>query len=367
MPNSSDVEESSLVRLHPIEGGVTAKMDDQTFQGASPDAFFGLDIYDPSTVRLVTRKLNVNIDINPLLFPSADFFRYFTCGPSQADPFKCEALKRTKKCVIHGDADTGLLAHPQLIELLNQENLKTVDSSTLGFVVNKIRYEYDSVGVAANPGYLPVETRLSSHLEIKFRVVSGSDFHELLCLNIHLHPKKERLHDQAAVLARLSAAIRLFYAELQVLRDPPLLRGAPLLQTRLREVLTLNLDNFEGKQFSCLNEISVSALKRYRSAEPYKLTHATRNMAVLVEAVVSKKTGSSPRTGGAASVAAPRGCVPSVPSVARPPAIRSYSEVLASGTACKVPAAGSESGPKLNDREAFPDLSSCVPVKPKGR
>ena len=359
MPNSSDVEENNLVRLHPNEGGVTAKMDDQTFKGASPDAFFGLDIYDSSVVRVVTRKLNVNIDINPRLFPPADFFRYFTCGPSQEDPFKCGALKRTEKCEIHGDADTGLFAHPQLEELLNQANLKKANSSTLGFVVNKIRYEYDSVGVAANQGYVPVKTRPSSHLEIKFRVVSESNFHEeRLCLNIHLHPKKERLHDKAAVFARLRAAIRLFYAELNVLS------GAQPPQTRLRDVLTINLDNFEGKQFSCLNEKSVLALEKYRSARLYVAPSSSRNMAVLVEAAFSKKTSLSQGASGVVSAALPRGRVPPSPFVART-ATRSYSEVLASGTAWKVPAARAGAGLKLNDREAFPALSSA-PVKPKG-
>jgi|GEM_PF-4975387 len=270
-------DERYLVRVHPRGGGVRANMGGQAFQGASPDIFFGLDTCDPSTVRVITRKFNLNIDVDPEVLPAEALFRLLTCGLSGTDPFVSRALQPTRKCKIHGDEATGLRAHPTLQRLLDVSNLNKVNATTLSFMVNGVYYEYDSVGVAANPDYHYVKGRPTNHLEIKFRAVSATSHtpEEYLCLNVHLHAQKHSGLGLTNMLTRLTAAIQLFYAELGVLN----LNVAYIPQTAFFNTLNISLNNFTSNRFECHNQLSRTALQNHRTAKASSSANASAGSA----------------------------------------------------------------------------------------
>ncbi len=253
----------NLIRLHPNEGGRNASLSEQYFQGVSPDVFIALDLNNMTTPFIITRKFNITIKINPKSFTCEEFFRFFTrAQDSKSDPFDTGALAPTDKCVIHGDKEKGLQASSNLMTLLCQENLERVDGNTCSFKVNNSHYSFHSIGVAANQNYGPVGDRDTSHFEIKFKRqdASGSPT-EFLCLNIHLTAGYNKLFNKLAVKDRFEKAIRLFYAELGVLK------GSISSQTRFKTAMIVNLENYMEHKFSCKNEQSINVLAVYKKAK----------------------------------------------------------------------------------------------------
>ncbi|MFI4918445.1 MAG: hypothetical protein ACHP65_02710 [Legionellales bacterium] len=259
--------ENNLVRLHPNEGGVTVNYANQTFQGLTPDVFIGLDYFDITESYRSTRKFNISIAVNPEQWPAKDFFSYFTQGENAADAFTSAALQKTDKCIIHGDKNTGLEAHKNLLDLLQPKNLKpTNQAQGFGFDVDNKTYLYDSIGVAANSGYKPTGMRqnATSHFEIKFICLSNQRSADMLCLNIHLSPNKTHQFGQASVCERLKQAVNLFYDELGVLANS---KHKP--KTRLRASLDITLDNYQTNNFSPDHEVSIAVLEKYQNAKPH--------------------------------------------------------------------------------------------------
>lgn len=253
----------NLIRLHPREGEVIVDFEEQRFAGLSPDVFIALNYLDHTTIHERTVKLNVNIDIDPSKWSTEDFFRFFTQDISGSDPFKTKALQKTLKCQIHGDIETNLIAHPNLLKLLNPGLFKTTPT----FKLNGIVYTYHSIGVAANPDYGAAGQRMGndyensgSHFEIKFKAKDSAHY---LCLNVHLHKRESSFLTKVAACRRLSVAIRLFYRELGLFKDSK-------AETSLQTALTINLDNFERFGYSCRHTDSRRVLEKYREAIAHK-------------------------------------------------------------------------------------------------
>jgi hypothetical protein len=248
------VMERNLVRLHPNDGGRVVDFGNQKFQGVSTDLFFGLDFNDFSSPYRITRKLNISIAINPNYLSTQNFLALVTSG----------ALKQTAKCKLHGDKDTGLLASNFLKKLL----------SPAKFTVNNVDYEYDSIGIACNQNYEKVSSRIvndvensSSHFEIKFqRRSDGTHPEELLCLNIHLVPEKNKILGQKEAIERLTQGINLFYAELGLFNTASSVH-TPL--TNLRSALSVTMENYESYGFSCRHNESLDVLNKYNIAKKY--------------------------------------------------------------------------------------------------
>ena len=272
------INENRLVRLHPRDGGKQVMFNSQNFQGVSVDIFVALDAMDVSAPYCITRKLNINIAIDPSAWNTTAFFEYFTQGNStETNPFKSKALSKTSKCEIHGDENTGLIAHNHLMALLQPTDLITSKetSQPCAFDVDGVRYVYDSIGVASNKSYGAVDNRQhntfeghSSHFEIKFRRQShGACPYEYLYLNIHLTKDAKNIFGKKEVCERLRQGIRLFYSELGVLNT----KGASNpLQTNLKSSLNVTLANYDSSQFSCIHPTSLDVLKRYNDAKKYK-------------------------------------------------------------------------------------------------
>jgi len=244
--------EYRLIRIHPNAGGVEIRQGDQKFIGVSPDIFLGLDTYDSSKIYFTTRKLNCAISLNPDISPTLEFLSYLTEGP----------LEKTAKCRFHGDKNTGLRGSAALLSLLKLKEFKIAGK----------KYQYDSVGVAANNGYAPVSFRrgnrcwnFSSHLEIKFlsESLKKGQPGELLCLNIHLMASDKPYFTQASALKRLELAMQMLYHELGLL----VLKFSP--QTALRRTFDVTLENYESLGFSIEHEESLLALGRYDVASLY--------------------------------------------------------------------------------------------------
>ena len=251
MPTNSQKKKSiasNLIRLHPITGGVDINFGTQYFQGVSPDVFLGLDLNDFSKTNQITRKLNLSISVDPRDWKTEDLLSYLTKGQ----------LQRTSKCELHGDKNTGLIASPRLRTLLMLEQL----SNTITVV--GLRYVYDSIGVACNPGYKSVSHRQgnafetsSSHFEIKFlRQTDEPGPAEYLCLNIHLMPDNTGSYKKEHAIERLKQAIHLYYAELGLKTAPASYQSS----TRLRAALKVNLANYEKMDFACIHGKSQEAI-----------------------------------------------------------------------------------------------------------
>ena len=253
--------EDNLIRLHPSEAGKTIQFNGQLFQGVSPDIFIGLDHYDPSSAYQITRKFNLSLQINPALWSSKDFFKYFTQGKGDgSDPFQSKALELTEKCAIHGDTDSNLHAHNHLTKLLLSPLDMLSDQEDWGFTAGGVDYKYHSIGVAANKGYGPVGTRKTSHFEIKFQRQSlGPSHQEFLCLNIHLSPTQKDYGKEGAI-ERLTQGIKLFYSELGLLGN----KYVP--QSNLLTGLSVTLENYASKGFSCQNSNSLKVLESHHEA-----------------------------------------------------------------------------------------------------
>lgn len=261
----SSMDESNLIRLHPKDGGISCTFNGQIFEGLSPDVFAALNLRDYSELYMVTRKFNISVAVNPALWPAEAFFCYLTCGVDGQDPFACKALKKTDKCSIHGDQETGLCAHSNLLRLLG------VGAHSTGFKVNASTYVFDSIGVATELGYKGVNHRVdndfdnsTSHFEIKFKRIDRTLPLEYLCLNFHLRPDLEKPFGSKATLERLNVAFQLFFRELGVLPE----LGKPV--TCLRKALEVTPDNFKDKGFSCRHKRSLEVLDNYEEARGRK-------------------------------------------------------------------------------------------------
>ena len=158
---TAGVNESNLIRLHPTSGGKEIEFGNQRFCGVSPDIFIALDLYNYAIPYRITRKFNLTVAVSPKLWPTEDFFTFLTKGgsPANPDPFNSKALKQIGKCEIHGDEDTGLVAHGNLFELLDQEDLQKFSADSIGFDTLGARYVYVSIGVAANSNFGSVLNR----------------------------------------------------------------------------------------------------------------------------------------------------------------------------------------------------------------
>lgn len=241
---------SNLIRLHSEKGGLSIDYGQQRFQGVSTDLFFGLDLNDFSRPYQITRKFNLNISINPNHWSTKACLDFLTNG----------RLEKTQKCTLHGDIDSGLCAHENLLNLLSPD----------AFNVDGVYYEYDSIGVACNHAYAPVGHRIenefenrASHFEIKFRRVSDDALpQEHLCLNIHLTQETSQPFGKVDVMARLKQGIALFYAELG-------LCAAYTRCTDLKSALTVNLDNYVARGFSCRHKASLAVLSQHNDAKMY--------------------------------------------------------------------------------------------------
>ena len=178
--------------------------------------------------------------------------------------FTNDSLTTTTKCTFHGDKESGLEAHANLMKLLKITN----------FQINGVSYSYDSIGVACNSSYDPVSHRKgndfesrSSHFEIKFLKQSETALSkEYLCLNIHLTNEADDLFGKEKAIERLTQGINLFYAELG-LNSPA---AAYRLKTKLQSAMSVTLDNFEARGFSCRHEESLEVLENYRIAKQYR-------------------------------------------------------------------------------------------------
>lgn len=254
----------NLIRLHPKGGGLTIDYLRQHFAGLSPDLFMGLDPANYTELYALTGKLNVSIAINPYLWPAEDFFRFFTQSSSGEEPFRSKALQATEKCAIHGDLDTGLVAHENLRKLLGFPKFSK-------FEMNGEKYEYHSIGVAAQPGYGVVDHRKDnpiggsgSHFEIKFKRSGSTLPLKYLCLNFHIRSERDDRFGKAQAIERMCAAIRLFFNELGILPG-----ARPI--TKLITALRVNLDNFEALGFECRHPKSLEVLARYREKKICRL------------------------------------------------------------------------------------------------
>lgn len=258
-----------LIRIHPKDGGTKIVFNKHLFLGVSPDIFLTIDRADNTQAYQITRKLNLCIQINPKAFPAEDFFRYVTRGSSKEDPFAM-SLKKTSKCGIHGDSDTGLCAHPELLKRLKLHLKNLPGEESIGFEVDGARYVFDSVGVAANHDYGAVGRRQnnlfinhSSHFEIKFCRQGRIPPYETICLNIHLQGSENNF-GKKEVLNRLEASIRLFYRELGVLVDDT---SEP--ETLLRTALKVDHMNHEPKGFSIDHPTSLAISQKAIDAKKY--------------------------------------------------------------------------------------------------
>lgn len=297
--NTDGLTSKNLVRIHPNEAGKTVDFGGQRFVGVSPDIFIGLDSFDSSNAYIITRKFNISIKINPKLWSSGDFFRFLTEGQSVgSDPFKTKALEKVEKCSIHGDDETNLRAHANLKALLCQADLNQLSDKTGGFKVNDAIYAFHSIGVAANEDYAPVCQRNTSHFEIKFQRQGDLLPLEFLCLNIHLMAELDRKFDQEAVMNRLNQGIRLFYAELGVLKKP----FHP--QTRLKDAMGITLDNFERQHFSCIHTESLNVLEAHHEAKAHTLSPNRVRQPIQLSAFWSPSTGASKADSGPRIVSA---------------------------------------------------------------
>ncbi|MCX7117679.1 MAG: hypothetical protein NTW94_07240 [Legionellales bacterium] len=258
-----------LIRIHPREGGAKIIFKNQMFCGVSPDVFLNIDSRDKTHPFRITRKLNLTIQINPEEFSAEHFFQLVTRGESGENPF-VKALKKTHKCEIHGDGDTGLCAHPELLKFLELHLKKIPGEASIGFEVDGAHYFYHSVGVAANHHYGAAGQRLdnpfvnhTSHFEIKFRRKDHTQSEENLCLNIHLQAIDKKFAKKET-FSRLVAAVRLFYRELGVLSGDD-----SMPETLLRKALTVDHFNYEEKGFSIYHPTSVIISEEAKEARKY--------------------------------------------------------------------------------------------------
>jgi hypothetical protein len=277
----NEEDENRLIRLHPSTGGklvdltqlgIPDHLGKQKFKGVSPDVFIYLDRgnYVPY---IITRKLNITIQIDPNGWPVEEFLKYLTEG----------RLVRTDKCMYHGDEDTGVTAHKNLEQLLKPKGLNVrVKESRWGFIIPAAQalYAFYSVGIAANSKYGAVSTRQgndsensSSHFEIKFKRDGSKPGdmpqHEYLCLNIHLLASPRNSFGREEVLNRLDAAIRLFYHELQLLQFPNLKKFTTVLRHTFSVTLDHHEDAAKGYKFSCKHPKSIDNMEKYKQARPY--------------------------------------------------------------------------------------------------
>ena len=240
----------NLIRLHPKQGGLTIDYVNQRFCGVSTDVFFGLDLNDFSQPYQITRKFNMSIAINPNHWSTEAFLAHLTNGK----------LEKNKKCALHGDINSGLSAHENLLSLLHRQT----------FHVDGVLFTYDSIGVACNSAYGPVAHRTgndfensTSHFEIKFRRESERALpQEYLCLNIHLMTETGKSFGKTQAIERLKQGISLFYAELG-------LRAGYNPDTDLQSALTVTLDNYVARGFSCKHKASLAVLLEYHEVKRY--------------------------------------------------------------------------------------------------
>jgi hypothetical protein len=166
----------------------------------------------------VSRKVNMNIQIDPGLVDCEEFFRFFTKGK----------LKSTHSWYYHGDMETGLVGKPHRV---------AIDD----FRISSKEYTYDSVGVAAGKRFSSQNHRFTSHLEIKYRNTSNAEFEggEYVVLNIHLTPMPGSNFDIKQCKARLEDCRLLF-------KD--IVHGVSSIN--LTNALEVTLDNFEERGYS---------------------------------------------------------------------------------------------------------------------
>jgi len=195
--------EANMVRLHPRAGGKRMTLNEQDFNGVSCDIFSQLDKYDASTIRRITRKINLTIQVNPNLCSPLQLFRELAVlGPDAQ-----ELLQPTAKCRYHGDYESGLRASERLLNVLPDIYLKNRFGT--------YRYTYDSIGIAAAENFGQINHRKTSHFEIKFRRYHedglGPFEGEFLVLNVHLSANTASNFGKQEALNRLRNCIRLFY------------------------------------------------------------------------------------------------------------------------------------------------------------
>ncbi len=292
--NSNNDTEDNLVRLHPKNGGKDIDFLNHRFVGVSPDIFIGLDHNDMSKAYRITRKFNISISVNPDEWSAKNFFQAFAAGGLNDEcPFITEALKPTAKCKIHGDKATGISPSSYLLKILNQNDFIKPQNIENSFMVDDEIYVLDSIGVAANHKYNAVSQRAenaygnnTSHFEIKFKKQSSGNVRELLCLNIHLCATTKNRNGRPQIFDRLTAGVRLFYAELGCLNI------SYKAVTDLRSILNATLDNYQDKNLSCRHQKSIDVLNKYQEAKINNSASEIR-MTTLTDYIVKKNKKTS--------------------------------------------------------------------------
>jgi hypothetical protein len=204
-----------MIRVHPSCGGLRIQNEDDFFQGVSTDVFFQLDLFDPSQTYHVTRKINMTIQIDPSLVPCDAFFESF---------IESGNLHEKGKSIYCGNTGQG-----GLVARLGSIPLHS-------FVIQGEPYAFDSIGIAAGEGFVGLNGRRCSHLEIKY--VSRQTPLESMVLNLHLSSKHGSGYNLQAVRKRFHACMNLF--EVLLRRSKQVLRVLPKhLDVKVLRELTL--------------------------------------------------------------------------------------------------------------------------------
>lgn len=290
----------TLIRIHPKAGGADRNFGGHRWRGVVWDKYVFLNKADRAAFYEEVLKFNVNISMNTTEGTACrDFFYQVTTAVEIDDtgkkiainPFGT-ALKKTRKCEIHGDKETGLYPSAWLIDKLSRSDLKSAKKGPPCFSLGDDVYVFYSVGVAANWDLRPVDrddpgtkfASRTSHLEIKFtkKLAPGTKEHpQLVCLNVHLqsaykHEKSPKDFTVKAALGRLATAIEFFYVELNALKFTRA-SDENWWREKVKKIIalrTLPLDVFNRKgiapDYMVVHPKSIAALITYLDAKEAK-------------------------------------------------------------------------------------------------
>lgn len=253
--------EANMIRLHPTSRGVEMTRKGHKFIGVSCDVFTTLDTTDAAEIWIVTRKVNMTIQVSSRKVSPMNLFRKLVNADADQALSQADA-----KCTYHGNKKSGLKLNRRYESLMKNFRVQTRSGT--------FEYEYDSVGIAAEDGFKKINHRGTNHIEIKFRRQGNAPMPpagDWLVLNLHLSACKDNDFGEADALNRFKTCVGLFY---QIVRQG----RSGILDAALR----IDLQNFEALQYgvSCPTDIGkgaaglsdegknvyVLALNKYRKA-----------------------------------------------------------------------------------------------------